>query len=104
MARLTYITSESVTEGHPDKICDRISDAVLDTLDRLGLVENTLVIFSSDNGPARTKSSTPLTLSYDTATGAGWGIADTWTGVETVRNPLREGSRTAHGSQQKRFE
>jgi len=32
MARLTYVTSESVTEGHPDKICDRISDAVLDTL------------------------------------------------------------------------
>ena len=32
MERLTYITSESVTEGHPDKICDRISDAVLDTL------------------------------------------------------------------------
>ena len=32
MARVTYITSESVTEGHPDKICDRISDAVLDTL------------------------------------------------------------------------
>ncbi len=25
-------TSESVTEGHPDKICDQISDAVLDTL------------------------------------------------------------------------
>ena len=23
-------TSESVTEGHPDKVCDRISDAVLD--------------------------------------------------------------------------
>ncbi|MBQ1377220.1 MAG: S-adenosylmethionine synthetase, partial [Lachnospiraceae bacterium] len=23
-------TSESVTEGHPDKICDAISDAVLD--------------------------------------------------------------------------
>ena len=23
-------TSESVTEGHPDKLCDRISDAVLD--------------------------------------------------------------------------
>ncbi|HEX2897821.1 MAG TPA: S-adenosylmethionine synthetase N-terminal domain-containing protein, partial [candidate division Zixibacteria bacterium] len=23
-------TSESVTEGHPDKICDRISDEVLD--------------------------------------------------------------------------
>ena len=25
-----YITSESVTSGHPDKLCDRISDAVLD--------------------------------------------------------------------------
>ena len=25
-------TSESVTEGHPDKICDRISDAVLDEI------------------------------------------------------------------------
>lgn len=25
-------TSESVTEGHPDKVCDRISDAVLDAL------------------------------------------------------------------------
>ena len=23
-------TSEAVTEGHPDKLCDRISDAVLD--------------------------------------------------------------------------
>ncbi|MGB7592983.1 MAG: S-adenosylmethionine synthetase N-terminal domain-containing protein, partial [Terriglobia bacterium] len=25
-------TSESVTEGHPDKICDQISDAVLDAV------------------------------------------------------------------------
>lgn len=31
MARQNYIfTSESVSEGHPDKLCDRISDAVLD--------------------------------------------------------------------------
>ena len=27
-----FFTSESVTEGHPDKICDQISDAVLDTI------------------------------------------------------------------------
>ena len=27
-----FFTSESVTEGHPDKICDRISDSVLDAL------------------------------------------------------------------------
>ncbi len=30
MSRL--FTSESVTEGHPDKICDQISDAVLDAV------------------------------------------------------------------------
>lgn len=29
---LRQFTSESVTEGHPDKICDRISDAVLDAM------------------------------------------------------------------------
>ena len=32
MARVTYVTSESVTEGHPDKICDQISDSILDAL------------------------------------------------------------------------
>ena len=32
MARHYLFTSESVTEGHPDKICDQISDAVLDAL------------------------------------------------------------------------
>jgi S-adenosylmethionine synthetase len=31
-AERTYFTSESVTEGHPDKVCDQISDAVLDAL------------------------------------------------------------------------
>ena len=32
MARRYLFTSESVTEGHPDKICDQISDAVLDAI------------------------------------------------------------------------
>jgi S-adenosylmethionine synthetase len=31
-AERTYFTSESVTEGHPDKVCDQISDAVLDAV------------------------------------------------------------------------
>ena len=31
MAKFLF-TSESVTEGHPDKVCDRISDAVLDAI------------------------------------------------------------------------
>ena len=31
MAKLNYLfTSESVSEGHPDKVCDRISDAIVD--------------------------------------------------------------------------
>ena len=31
MARSSYLfTSESVSEGHPDKVCDRISDEVVD--------------------------------------------------------------------------
>ncbi len=31
-AAKTFFTSESVTEGHPDKVCDQISDAVLDAV------------------------------------------------------------------------
>lgn len=31
MAQETFLfTSESVNEGHPDKLCDQVSDAVLD--------------------------------------------------------------------------
>ncbi len=29
---MKFFTSESVTEGHPDKICDQISDAILDSI------------------------------------------------------------------------
>ncbi len=32
MTKVEYFTSESVTEGHPDKVCDQISDAILDEL------------------------------------------------------------------------
>ena len=31
-SNVTYFTSESVTEGHPDKICDQVSDAILDAI------------------------------------------------------------------------
>ncbi|MDA7920165.1 sulfatase-like hydrolase/transferase [Verrucomicrobiales bacterium] len=68
-------------ESQPDAIFasvlshadDRIGE-VLDTLDRLKIADNTLVVFSSDNGPARASKAGELKLSYDTATGAGWGI------------------------------
>ena len=32
MAKIEFFTSESVTEGHPDKICDQVSDGILDEL------------------------------------------------------------------------
>lgn len=32
MAEVKLISAESVTEGHPDKICDQISDAILDDM------------------------------------------------------------------------
>ena len=41
MTELRLFTSESVTEGHPDKICDQISDSILDAIlgeDPLGRV------------------------------------------------------------------
>jgi len=50
---------------------DRIGQ-VLDTLDRLKIAENTLVVFSSDNGPARSRSDKAPGLMYDSATGVGY--------------------------------
>ena len=31
-AKSYLLTSESVTEGHPDKVCDQVSDAILDAI------------------------------------------------------------------------
>ena len=35
MEKLLF-TSESVTEGHPDKLCDAVSDAILDCMHTAG--------------------------------------------------------------------
>ena len=58
----------AATLAHAD---DRIGQ-VLNVLDRLGIAENTLVIFSSDNGPARSKPGASLGMKYDSATGVGY--------------------------------
>ena len=46
---------------------------VLDQLEQLGILDETLVIFSSDNGPSRDVAPGEPTLCYDSATGCGWG-------------------------------
>ena len=48
MAHKNFLfTSESVSEGHPDKVCDQISDAVLDAFlendIKLGIADDSLV-------------------------------------------------------------
>ena len=46
MSRRNYVfTSESVSEGHPDKLCDQISDAVLDALLAEDPAENPIEFF-----------------------------------------------------------
>ncbi len=52
---------------------DRIGE-VLDCLDKLKIADNTLVIFSSDNGPARGGANVEPKPTYDSATGHGYGI------------------------------
>ena len=57
MTDINLFTSESVSEGHPDKVCDQISDAVLDAIlkeDKAGrvacetLVKNNLVVLAGE--------------------------------------------------------
>jgi len=42
-----FFTSESVTEGHPDKICDQISDAVLDAIVAKGIPTKSAIRFQT---------------------------------------------------------
>ena len=51
MRRANYLfTSESVSEGHPDKVCDQISDAVLDAF-----IENDLKLGIADESAVNTR-------------------------------------------------
>ena len=51
MAHTNFLfTSESVSEGHPDKVCDQISDAVLDAF-----LENDIKHNVADNSQLNTR-------------------------------------------------
>ena len=53
-------TSESVTEGHPDKVCDQVSDAVLDS-----------VLKNDPKGRVACESFVTVGLIIDSAAGSG---------------------------------
>lgn len=53
---------------------DRVGD-ILNALDKMELTDNTLVIFSSDNGPARAAGPTKLETYRDSASGVGYNTA-----------------------------
>ena len=51
MSRANYLfTSESVSEGHPDKVCDQISDAILDAF-----IENDVKLGIADESKVNTR-------------------------------------------------
>ena len=70
-SRNYFFTSESVSEGHPDKICDRISDTILDaylSLDKNSrvaietLVTTNLVVISGETRSTKKISDSELCL------------------------------------------
>jgi S-adenosylmethionine synthetase len=51
VSRANYLfTSESVSEGHPDKVCDQISDAILDAF-----LENDIKLGIADDSKVNTR-------------------------------------------------
>src|SRR5688500_10646673 len=68
-------TSESVTEGHPDKMCDQISDAILDAI----IKEDPAARVACETGPT---TGTGIAL--------GGSTSDTYADVQSViRDPVR---------------
>ncbi|MBV8939773.1 MAG: methionine adenosyltransferase, partial [Alphaproteobacteria bacterium] len=78
--RASYVfTSESVAEGHPDKVCDQISDAIVDA-------------FLTENPHARAAVETLATTNHILVAGETRGVEDfTFERIEqVVRDKVRE--------------
>ncbi len=72
VGRSFFFTSESVTEGHPDKIADQISDTILDAVlaeDPLGRVACETLVTTAENGIADLQTGSRLAAS------SGWKAA-----------------------------
>ena len=97
-------TSESVTEGHPDKVCDQISDGVLDAVMAHGegedarvacetLVNTNLVVIS---GEIRTEADLNLTeIARETIREIGYDGFDPNFGADTRRGARADGPAVA---------
>ncbi|MHA7986534.1 methionine adenosyltransferase [Rathayibacter sp. CAU 1779] len=85
MTSLRLFTSESVTEGHPDKICDQISDSILDALLRVDphsrVAVETLVTTGLVHvaGEVTTSGYVEIpAIVRETVTGIGYTSSDVW--------------------------
>ena len=81
-----FFTSESVTEGHPDKVCDRIADSILDEL------------LKQD---AYARSAVECCAAYDTLFLTGEVTANAAVRVRSVQD-YRKNSRTVAGYRARR--
>ena len=79
MPHAYHLTSESVTEGHPDKVCDQVSDAVLD------------YIMAHDTNPANARVAVETLVTTGTCIVAGEVTTDCYVPVdEVVRSTVEE--------------
>jgi S-adenosylmethionine synthetase len=79
LARTYNLTSESVTEGHPDKICDQISDAILD------------YIMANDSNPKQARAAVETLVTTGTCVVAGEVTTDCYVPVDdVVRSTVEE--------------
>ena len=72
MAREYNLTSQSVTEGHPDKICDQISDAILD------------YIMANDSNPVHARAAVETLVTTGMCVVAGEVTTDCYVPVDDV--------------------
>ncbi|HQJ23903.1 MAG TPA: S-adenosylmethionine synthetase N-terminal domain-containing protein, partial [Bacillota bacterium] len=82
MSEYKLFTSESVTEGHPDKVCDRISDAILDEI---------LIKYEGSKDRLRARSAVETLATTGMVLVAGEITCDVYVEIpEIVRNSVKE--------------